>query len=364
MSTLVTSLANWRWNPTHLKWFGFWLVVFILNVGPQWQNYSSIREVAEVAGTFTALQWIIALLTIKVLIPQLLEKRKALLFYSAILLIALIAAEVYIVISYMYLEPAYAETYGAYYRRHLTDYSLLERLGFSKLAKYIVLSKIPLMLYPTAIKMAAGFYKSKQILMETQQLKQRAELTALKNQLNPHFIFNTLNSIYALALQGSDQTADAVARLSQIFDYVLYRCNDVEVSVNNEVEIISAYIALESIRYSERVAITFNHQDSYSSKVSPLLYLTLLENAFKHGVSDEIDTATIDIDLYEKDQSIIFKICNSKPNTNKHQRNSPPIGLNNLQHQLALIYPDNHQLNIIESDAEFCVTLTIASTHQ
>nr|WP_243749450.1 histidine kinase [Pseudoteredinibacter isoporae] len=216
-----------------------------------------------------------------------------------------------------------------------------------------------MLLFPSALLIAANFYQRQKQLLELREQKQAAELRALKGQLNPHFIFNTLNNIYALALCRSEQTATAVERLSGILDYILHHTHDKTVLVTKEVQMISDYIALEKLRFGNRVNVSFQHDVNELLSVAPLLFLTLVENAFKHGASQELGQSRIDIHLSSNIKQIHFEIGNSKPKSQVIKENCPSIGLDNLKKQLALLYPHSHQLAIHETKNDYRVDLKI-----
>ncbi|WOJ97394.1 sensor histidine kinase [Congregibacter brevis] len=344
----------------------FWTVVFTLNVGPQWQKYGSPRELFEVVGTTTALQALVALIALRYLVPHLLDRGRVKQFGILLLVLLFVVAESNILFSYFYLEPAYPDSYGKYYQI-LSDLSLIERLGFSSMIRWIVFSKLPLFFFPAAVLIAVDYYQRQQSVLALREQKRSAELDALKNQLNPHFIFNTLNNIYALAIKGSDQTAEAIAKLSGILDYVLYRCNSEYVSLNDEVNMIDDYIALERLRFGDRLAISFVNEVREPVEIAPLLFLTLIENAFKHGASQALDTATVDLSLSASEKQIAFEVSNStspssssdKPSNAAAGDRPPGIGLKNLRRQLDLLYPNAHRLSINESDKQFTARLVV-----
>jgi len=337
----------------------FWIGVFLLNLGPEWHRYSSLREIFETTGTTTLIQALVAYVAVYYLVPKYLDKNELVKFVFGFLLLLLVAAELNIFISYFYLEGAYPNSYGAYYKS-LGDYSLLQRMGFSPVIKYILFSKFPLLCFPAAVLIAVRYYQKQQSLLALREQKQAAELNALKNQLNPHFIFNTLNNIYALAIKRSELTAEAVAKLSGILDYVLYRCNDSYVLLSDEVRMINDYVALEKLRFSERLSVNLNNEIHDNIKVAPLLFLTLIENAFKHGVSQELKHAHIDIQLKEKDQYIEFSITNTKPkHTSQTTKQNKKIGLSNLCKQLDLLYPDAYSLEFIDTDEHYTAHLKL-----
>ena len=338
---------------------GFWAVVFVLNVGPEWQRYSSSREVLEVAGTVTALQFLVAAVTRRWLVSPLLERGRTVLFAVAFLLTLMAAAELNILISYFYLEPTYAESYGRYYLS-LEQKTLVERLGFSPIIKYILFSKLPLLSFPTALLIAGDFYRRQRKMLELREQKRAAELNALKNQLNPHFIFNTLNNIYALAIKRSTQTAEAVAKLSGILDYVLYRCDAKYVSLAAEVAMIEDYLALEEIRFGERLDVTFSNDVSEPVQIAPLLLLTLLENAFKHSVGQQLESARVMVSLTTDDRFIVFVVENTTPRQAPDSKEeSSTIGLSNLRRQLDLLYPNAHSLDVEAGETYHRVRLAL-----
>jgi LytS/YehU family sensor histidine kinase len=203
------------------------------------------------------------------------------------------------------------------------------------------------------------FYKNQQNYLKLNEQKKIAELTALKNQLNPHFLFNTLNNLYALAIKKSDQTPEVIEKLSDILDYMLHRCNSKFVSIQKEIELIENYIALEKIRYGNRVRISFKNNSTSDSKIAPLLLLTFIENAFKHGVSQELKEAFISITISSDKNHIVFTIENSKSAISVHNKDQQCIGLNNVQKQLGLLYGDDYSLDIKEESNTYSVHLIL-----
>jgi LytS/YehU family sensor histidine kinase len=169
-----------------------------------------------------------------------------------------------------------------------------------------------------------------------------------------------LNNIYALAIKRSEQTPEAIAKLSGILDYVLYRCNSDYVSLEDEVEMINDYIALERLRFGERLKVTFIKQLFGSVMIAPLLFLTLIENAFKHGASQQLGQASVDISLTATAEEIVFGVSNSKSASTRpeHLRDSK-IGLVNLRRQLDLLYPRAHQLDLEETPERYTARISL-----
>ena len=187
--------------------------------------------------------------------------------------------------------------------------------------------------------------------------KLEAELLFLRNQINPHFLFNILNGIYALARKKSDQTAEVVLKLSQLLRFMLYECRQGQISLMQEVKVIQDYIALEKVRYQDRVQVVFEPMiDEVDTPIAPLILLPFVENAFKHGVGESRFQAFIHIDLQVIKNNLYFKIVNSKEETTQALQEN--IGLQNIKRQLELTYQD-FDLKIEPQTHQFVVELHI-----
>jgi sensor histidine kinase YesM len=227
---------------------------------------------------------------------------------------------------------------------------------------YAFLGSIAGLIVPTILLMMYDYFKHQKEVLVLKEQKKTTELNLLKSQLNPHFLFNTLNNLYTLALKKSDRTPEVIAKLSDILDYMLYQCKDDFVSLKSEVNLLNNYIELEKIRYGKRLNLTFNHTIEDDFKIAPLLLLTFVENAFKHGISQEISIGTIQIMLQAKKNEIYFKIENSKPTLKKHKSNNKrdSIGLENIRKQLEILYnKNNYILNINEDNTTYSVILKL-----
>jgi len=196
--------------------------------------------------------------------------------------------------------------------------------------------------------------------LQLEKEKAETELKLLKTQLNPHFLFNTLNNIYSLSFTSSPATSQSIARLADILDYILYRCNTPFAPLAAEIKILNNYIELEKLRYDERLTVNFNSRIEKEINIAPLVLLSLAENAFKHGASDDAGAPVIDIDLEVTAESFIFKISNTIAQNNVAEQSSTErIGLNNLRRQLDLVYGDGYKLYVSRGDMYFKVQLVI-----
>lgn len=188
--------------------------------------------------------------------------------------------------------------------------------------------------------------------------KLESELRFLKTQINPHFLFNSLNTIYALARKQSALTSEAVMKLSKLMRFMLYETNRDRISLMDELLLIGDYIELERFRYNDRLGVDFNyHLDNPGEQIAPLLLIHFVENAFKHGASESRFGARISISVNVKDHVLKARISNTTENSVPSEARER-IGLENIRRQLQLVYPD-HQLQVEHRDHEFVVDLTI-----
>jgi LytS/YehU family sensor histidine kinase len=189
--------------------------------------------------------------------------------------------------------------------------------------------------------------------------KQSAELNYLKSQTNPHFLFNTLNNIYSLARDKSDLAPESILRLSKILRFMLYEAGGPYIAIEQELKIITDYIALEKLRYDESLRVNFsNDVEDMKQALPPLLLIPLVENAFKHGVSETRTDPFVDIHLSVNKRQLLFVVKNSTEEFHEKEKLKENIGLSNLRRQLELLYADYH-LSVQHSDAGFSATLNI-----
>jgi sensor histidine kinase YesM len=189
--------------------------------------------------------------------------------------------------------------------------------------------------------------------------KQAAELGFLKSQTNPHFLFNTLNNIYSLARDKSDLAPESILRLSKILRYMLYEAGGQYIAIEQELKIISDYIALEQLRYDESLRINFNYDvEDMKQALPPLLLIPLVENAFKHGVSETRGRPFVDIHLSIAKRQLAFFVRNSIGDSPGNSTGNDGIGLTNLRRQLELLYTD-YTVTLEPSPTEFTATLKI-----
>jgi len=192
--------------------------------------------------------------------------------------------------------------------------------------------------------------------------KKEMELFALKNQIDSHFLFNTLNNIYGLALKKSDHTPRGILLLSEILSFVIYETKNDYYPLVKEIQLINNYIELEKMRYPDSFSIDFQANDiSEDSYITPLILFTFLENSFKHGISKTKHNPWVKIRLKSGVSEVFFEIENSVPENseNADQNGNKGIGLENIRRRLALLYPQMHSLITRSDEKSFYVGLTL-----
>lgn len=194
-----------------------------------------------------------------------------------------------------------------------------------------------------AIKMTSSWYEVESMRRELEKSRAEAELQNLKSQLNPHFLFNTLNNIYSLIAFSPERAQEAVHDLSRLLRYVLYDSSQPQVPLEKELDFIRNYVELMRIRLSESVDVkTEISSITPDALIAPLLFISLIENAFKHGVSNS-QPAFIHLDIHQKGDLVVCYLRNSYfPKDTEQDKSGSGIGLKNLRKRLDLIYPNRH----------------------
>ena len=196
--------------------------------------------------------------------------------------------------------------------------------------------------------------------LENEQLT--SELKFLKAQVNPHFLFNTLNNLYYLSLNNSPNTPELIAQLSQMMRYMLYDSNHPRVALSKEVDYIKNYIKLEKLRLNENVPIDLAIVGNIENvTIAPLILIPFIENAFKHGISNSVKGSWIKIYISINGSSCIYQVSNSKVEENKKTiTEKSGIGLNNVKRRLDLSYPDTYTMAVDENENSYNVTLRLS----
>lgn len=209
------------------------------------------------------------------------------------------------------------------------------------------------------VRLLYNYRKLKEAAQQLRIEKQEAELNYLKSQTNPHFLFNTLNNIYSLSRDKSDLAPESILKLSKILRFMLYETSVKYIAIEQELKIMTDYIALEKLRYDDTLRVNFNYDiEDMKQALPPLLLIPLVENAFKHGASETRSQPFVDIHLSVKDRVLQFEVKNSAGAAAEGQPVKENIGLSNLRRQLELLYTD-FSLFVHQRDQVFSSSLTI-----
>jgi len=208
-----------------------------------------------------------------------------------------------------------------------------------------------------SIKLVSEWYKNEKIKTQVETHKITAELSFLKAQLNPHFLFNSLNSIYSLANKKSDHTTDAIVTLSELMRYMIYETDKEFVSLQKEIDYIKNYISLQNLRLKDSSGVRFNVHGNLDQNIEPLLLISFIENAFKYG-TDYTGKTNINIKIIAEENNLTLKVSNYISLKEKNNLNSG-FGIQNIENRLNLLYPNSHTLKIEELNNLYKVELLL-----
>ena len=220
------------------------------------------------------------------------------------------------------------------------------------------------LIFTTLLKLSKAWFQLSEAevnLAVTRQEKTKAELEALKSQVNPHFLFNSLNSLYALSLKGGTKASESILKLSEVMRYMIYEARDELVPLENEIAFIESYLALQQLRSDQRAAIRFAKKgETNNRKVAPLLLIPLIENSFKHGIKGETGPSFVSIFLEVENGRLLFRIENNKGQVdNVEVEKHSGMGLANVKKRLELMYPAKHELVVLDAEKTFSVDLKL-----
>ena len=209
------------------------------------------------------------------------------------------------------------------------------------------------------MRYAVRWYEERKNLEEERRSNTEAELNWLKNQLNLHFLFNTLNNISSLIQIDADKAQDSIAQLSDLLRYALYESNNAKVRIVDEVGFMRNYIALMSLRCSGKTAVEVRFDEfDPSLKISPLMFISLVENAFKHGTSAHRESY-VKVDMGLDGDDVVFSCENSMVPKDTHDYSGSGVGLENLKRRLELIYPGSYSYRNFVEDGKYVAIVRI-----
>lgn len=341
MTNFLGVILEKGWSKHGLFWLTLFLSFTLLGINERdsfWLvAFEEFINVSAYAG--------IVYFNFYILIPQFLSKKRILLFVGALLVfLFLLTPIVTALLHYVYTffgEPDLATR-------------LNQRLIFTTFLLVAFLS--------TLFQILSEWLQGERDRRELEQQKTQSELRFLKSQINPHFLFNTLNSLYALTLKKSDLAPEIVLKLSDMMRYMLYECNEKTVPLEKEIQYIQNYLSLEKIRQGENIDITFDIDGIiHNQRVAPLLFIPFIENCFKHGVNRQLTNAYVHLKMEVNESHIEMDLINSKPDILPGLYNKAPggIGQKNVKQQLDLLYPGKYMLETNESPLRYHVHLKL-----
>ena len=330
--------------------FSFWCVYlsflfYQVNYRQRFREETNWDHVVIFVTMQFAFTWLIAYLNYFYLLPRFLERKNV---WRYLLEFAF--------------PFALAITVRVFLTRYLIDgYTHREEYFYSSLYAVQTISiTLFIVIFVGMLRFAVDWFEFEARKKEVENEKLTAELNFLKAQINPHFLFNTLNNLYYLVYTKSDNATEVIAKLSQMMRYMIYDSNHPKVQLNKEIEYMHNYIDLERLRLNNEIPIRFETVGKTDGvEIAPLIFITFLENAFKHGVSNNRPGAWVDIRIGLEGKSCIYTVENSKLDKSPNANGKSGIGLQNVQRRLELSYPEKYELKTVELPDRYKVQLKI-----
>ncbi len=343
-SSLIESIQR-LFNNRLLRSIFFWgmLMGFVLVIDDTATfNFGKILNAAILLFFY----WLVVNINYQYLIPRFLNKKKLAVYGLLLLIVAGILAPLrsvlFVVISQIF------------------DPNLHYDFGEGLIAVFFTLVIVGII--SAGLKIFSDWLVYTRVKTEMDKQNMQSELKFLRSQVNPHFLFNTLNSLYALTLKKSDRAPEIVIKLSEMMRYMLYECNEASVPLYKEINYLKNYIELERLRHGSHIDIELNISgDVNQQQIAPLLFIPFIENSFKHGISKKIDDGFVHtkLDITAKGLDLVVENSKAPAVPNPERKISGGIGLTNVKRRLKLIYPDNHTLKVTDAPHKFKIHLTL-----
>jgi two-component system, LytTR family, sensor kinase len=345
---MVKQKLDWILGNRVLQHILFWVahVVFYATLYGSFQDNYSQTFAEEVI--YLPVKMAFTYFTLYFLLPRYLLCGEYLMFFTWFIAASFVAG---ILQRYV----AFTFHYPVYYPEWLSE----SFFWFPKIVKTFA-GMYPVAFAAVSIKLLKHWYtnqKAQRILTEE---KLQAELKFLKTQIHPHFLFNTLNNLYALTLKKSDKAPETVLKLSELINYMLYECRSDEVPLSKEIKFIRNYIDIEKMRYGDKLDIDLRITGDVGDRtIAPLILLPFVENCFKHGASENLLQSWVKVTIDSHPDHLVIKVENSKAGDNGVPKRDEGIGIRNVKRRLDLLYPEKHELKIMNGEETFLVILSI-----
>lgn len=331
----------------------FWLAIWLYPALIYGSAEGNFRTELTWGGLYMPVKMAATYFTLYLLIPRYFVKRRIVRFCVYLVLTLLAAALLQWVLDFSLYTPLMN-----------VDMAGVSLFQPAKILK-IVLGIYPVVALAAFIKVGKHWYEQDRESRELQKDKLEAELKFLKAQIHPHFLFNTLNNLYALTLKRSERASEVVLKLSDLLNYMLYECDQPKVPLAKELDLLENYIALEKIRYGDRLRVRYSVAgETAGREIPPMLLLPFVENAFKHGVSEQLEEAWVRIAIDVENAALRLSVENSK---NPAAGGDPQdalgykegIGLTNVKRRLQLLYGEAYRLRLKEGEDSYSVELSL-----
>jgi two-component system LytT family sensor kinase len=332
-----------RWQ---IFWHAFfWVFILLFCVAIARNNSKlSVNDLLVIIVLYGVINISLFYLNYLVFIPRFLDKKR----YGLFALSIVVAVIVYGFGKY---------GVGLIFKQYVLMRMKAHVTGFGSYFLSTIFTSLTFLFLSSVLKFTVDWFLNERIQRDLENQRLSAELAFLKSQINPHFLFNSLNSIYSLAYQRSETTPEAILKLSEIMRYMLYECNDNKVDLGKELQYLQNYIDLQKIRFGNKAFIDFKITGKVESQqIVPLLLIAFIENAFKHGVAN-IPQSPIRLAIDVDDAHLHFYIQNKKHNNNRDSGGG--IGLNNVKRRLDLLYPGKYNLDIRDEADTYTVELSL-----
>lgn len=333
-NTLIFNLVLWICS------FMLFLLVFTENGPPKTIDYIY-------TGSFLTTIVVPVLINFYILIPQLLKKEKYLFYVLAFILNILLFAQLNIWFFDYLIDYVFPDYYFISYHSNTTLITIF--------SVFLIVT--------TLIKLSMDWFyfnshENRELKIRNQQIQ--TQLSSLRSQINPHFLFNSLNVIYALAIENKAETKDAIVQLSDILRYVIYDSNTERITLKDEVSLLKNYIEFQQFRHQQTENVIFDSTiDDEKYAIYPMLLLPLVENSFKYGIKGDINNTFIHIKLTQQNDEFSFDIENNYAEQLLETHERSGLGLENIKKNLEIVYPKSHEFNISKTKDTFRVTLKL-----
>ena len=330
-----------------LQHLAFWVVSFILFL----QLFKTGSKPEKVDYVYTALFQLSLLPAVYINLELLLARFGKRKFYLIYVLLLIVIIVLFSWINYKFFASWSAKVFPDYF--FISYFTFKEIIFF--FTSYIIITSL--------LKLSKSWFWVSELekeLLEKEKQKTEVELKALKAQINPHFFFNTLNSIYSMALDKDERLPNTILQLSDLMRYFLYESKDNFIPLKKELDVVDNYIALQKLRSGEQLHIETQRSGSIDGQlIAPLLLITFLENAFKHGAKGDSIDPYIKLNIAVEKNRFLFSLLNNKGIVDDIKTGHSGLGLENVKRQLELLYPNKHSLEIKNMKDSFAVELKL-----